>query len=187
MYTVLCFYSEGTPYQELAEKLVASCNHFNLPTHVVPLKNKGSWLANVSQKPFVIQSAMMKLKSNIFYTDVDAVFLKHPGEFAECTKPINAVIVNEKKPPGCWDTGVIYINYGPEALRFINRWCVNQAHNSKKTDLETFDATVRANINDVGRLSPDYFCRSQIDKPGPSTIMFHSQASRKYRGKVAFQ
>lgn len=82
---VVGFFTLGTPYQELANRLlIPSCKKFNLPYYIEAIENSGSWMKNVAQKPKVILNAMEKYPSmNIISLDVDAEFLQFPQLFLE--------------------------------------------------------------------------------------------------------
>ncbi len=70
-------------YATLAERLLASCEYFHVPTYPVPFDSLGDWKRNCAYKPTAILQAMQATGDDCLWLDADMYLLSWPQRFAD--------------------------------------------------------------------------------------------------------
>lgn len=121
---VISFYTENTPYQVEAERLIASCKKFSLRSIIEGVPSFGSWELNCAYKPFFIHEKLLQVKEPVLWVDADGVFLKRP-EFIEAFEADLAVRIEsevDKDHPSKVISSTIFVDYNPKAIELIKSW-----------------------------------------------------------------
>lgn len=190
---VISYYTVGTPYEEEAKHLVASCARFNLSCQIEGIPDQGSWRKNCAIKPYFLRDKMRQLQRPLLWVDVDAVFLK-PMQFEPFMLSDFAILkCNEEDDPRfAVRAGTVYINNTVAGQKGLDLWChysdqVMQA----KEDCPSFSDQVSlyfvflAGKNSHVSLLPESYCKI-FDHTSPGfcneeTVIEHNQASRRFK------
>ncbi len=121
---VISFFTVDTPYQEEAERLIASCQDFGLEHHVEGIKSKGSWLRNMAMKPQFIAEKLLQFKRPLFWVDADGAFKNKPQfeQFQEFDVAVREVDAYRDDPRMKLHAGSIFINYNSRMVQFVKDW-----------------------------------------------------------------
>lgn len=194
---VISFYTAGTPYEEEAEILIASCKRWRLEYLIEARPSLGSWEKNCAQKPLFILEKLKEHKRAIFWTDADSVFIKPPDftffEGYDFSVRINSGL--EEKHPSKVISNTIYANYTQETEKLIEQWMKNSLDQlyDKKRKEEFWDQTALRDALSTckeARILPMPLAYSKIFdsdffKIAPSEVIVeHYQASRRFKSVI---
>lgn len=127
---VISFYTNHGKYPELAARLKASCNRFDLPHSVVEIPDAGDWTKCNSAKAGFILSKLLDNRGPVLWVDCDCEFRRSPlpefvGDFACYNWHGDRENVNRfpHEPSKLRSSGgVLYFGYTAPAIEMIIRW-----------------------------------------------------------------
>lgn len=140
---LIAFYSTGSPYEDEARVLQASCDRLGLEHEIVGFKSRGDWYANTAAKAELIQQARSNLRDPLLYVDADAFVHVDPRPYLKQLDPdidfgahyyagpdggynpsrCCACLVGEPcSQPHRILSGTLYFGDTPGALRLVNAW-----------------------------------------------------------------
>ena len=186
---VISFFTLETPYEEEVEKLIDSCQRFNIEHHIEGVLSKGSWLRNVAMKPQFICDKLLEFKRPLFWVDADAIFQKKPTfelfhQYDVAVREM-AAYANDR-----WlklAAGSIFLNYNPQMCQFARDWAqasrekvkediVNLFYLDQTSLLETLENHSHLKI---GKL-PTSYCKIFDEEDSSDVVIEHYQASRRF-------
>ena len=148
--TVISFYTKGTAYEEEVKRLTASCSQFGIDAQIEGIDSLGSWEKNCGRKPHFILEKLEQLKRPVFWVDADAAFLQ-PFSLEPFAGWDFSVRVNEFLPkthPSRIVTNAIYVNYSPQGIAILEKWCAasDRELNRKDRQEECWDQIPLRNV-----------------------------------------
>ena len=195
---VVSFYTVGTLYQLEVLNLIQSCQGFDIEHQIEGIDSQGSWELNCAQKPFFIQDKLRSLQRPIFWVDADAVFLQKPSfdEYAECDLAVRFMDRFSHDPRFRLNAAAIYINYTPQALSVVEKWCslCRDILDKRNRSLEFLDQIslleVLDKATDVQVLPlPISYCKvfdlDAAEVEPQDVVIEQRQASRRFRGLLS--
>ncbi len=191
---VVSFYTENTPYQIEAFRLLSSCNEFEVEAEIDGVPSLGSWARNCAIKPFFMRDKLKLHKRPIFWVDVDAAFCCTPNfsTFLSFDLVIRQIERFKHDARFRFFTGSLFMNYTPAALEFVDAWC-NYCEKAlqSSSNCEYLDQISLVHVMDgkhALRIDPLPIAYAKIfdidaELIDPSAVVIeHHQASRRYRG-----
>lgn len=127
MFTIVSFYTQEWHYKKYATELMASCDRLNIPHLIKELPSTGCYMDNTKLKPNFIKDCLLELKSPIVWIDCDSHLMKYPHAF-DCM-PEDIVLAAKRKPGKnvmTWYAAVLWFQFCPDAISFIDRWIAEQ-------------------------------------------------------------
>lgn len=122
-------------YTQDAQKLIKSCEKYNLTYHIEPIESFGSPELNVSYKPFFLLSKLQEFKRPLFWVDPDGAFVQKPAVLAE----FSADIAVRMQQPSKVLSGSIFVNATEKAKTLLKQWASICYHTLSDPDrTETF-------------------------------------------------
>lgn len=188
---VASFYTEGTPYQEEAGKLLKSCRNYGIPNYIASMPNLKNWQKNHHMKPNFILHTMMELKDfDIVWTDADSIFYRYPDlfdQYADKGIEFACHFRNWRYNKRELLSGTMYLKNCELIHELLKRW--NRFN--KKFPNEWGQKNLEKTLHKYGHLLksaklPVEYCAifddENIKKINP--VIKHFQCSRKYRNRV---
>jgi hypothetical protein len=150
--TVISFFTRGTRYEALAQRLIASCQRFDLPHCIIPhptvpvasdrAAEPGSaeasdadparvWTATVARKPAFMRDMLVKHRGPVLWLDADCTIVRDPVLLRGCREELAVYNffadplneTGEYDPRRLWAaSGVVYLDFTPAAMNFVNAW-----------------------------------------------------------------
>lgn len=112
------YYTENTPYEDLANRLRASLDLFGLPHRIEPIESRGSWVANTGLKSEFIARAWRESEGPICWIDADAELLRAPQFVFD--SPFDFAIVRRH---GWYDiSSLVYFGKSAAIGEMIENW-----------------------------------------------------------------
>lgn len=112
------YYTENTPYEDLANRLRTSLDKFGLPHRIEAIASRGSWVANTGLKSEFIAKAWQESEGPICWVDADAEILRAPQFVFD--SPFDFAIVRRK---GWYDiSSFVYFGKAPAVGEMIQNW-----------------------------------------------------------------
>lgn len=185
---IISFYTEGTPYEEEVQNLIASCEKYNLEAHIDAVPSQGSWELNCAYKPFFILEKLNLLQKPLLWVDADGVFMQKPSyqEVFSCDLATRIEDVPDTHPSKVI-TSTLFVRPGAEDL--LRLWIQNchkrlldPNRQEEFWDQEALRDVILQSPTRVGGLSISY--AKIFDHPGDaahSSIIQHYQASRRFK------
>lgn len=134
---VVSFYTVGTPYEDDAKVLAASCDRHGLKHDIRPVATSGAWSGNCGKKAAVIRDALEK-HDRILFLDADCeVRAPLPLFDADTDKILLHVVAhtelmagwqsnryryNMRKNLGMWNSGIMRWQSSPETKALADAW-----------------------------------------------------------------
>lgn len=184
---VSCF-TRGTPYEEEAARLKASCRKLGLEHAIVPVEPRGSWERNCAIKPEVLLEQYRTQDRPVLWVDADAVMHAPPMMLAGA-EPDFAV----HKARG-WEfaSGTIYFNRSEGGERLLRRWAELCAQSPEAWDQLTLDraweeVTVSTPLRTLWlpqTYTSIYDMEPDARLGGAEPVIVHHQASRRLKRVV---
>lgn len=183
---LVSFYTEDTPYEDLAHTFRESAESVGLDPLVFKAKNLGNWALNCSQKAGIIyQAYQMYPDDRILYVDIDATFEKYPLEIenhdTEFDIGFHKIRNNELL------SGTLVFNHTFKACLLLRKWVQASKEHSTIWDQKILARVVDANSLKIYHLGPALCYIFDISKrlyPDVDPIILHHQASRRYRRAI---
>ena len=193
---IISFYTKKTPYEREIERLIASCNHFELSHSIEGIESLGSWELNCACKPFFILKKLDELQKPILWVDADRVFVEKPtwqkAFDAELAVRINEEL--EEEHPSKVISSTIFVRPSEKGKFLIKDWIKHCALTllDKERKEEFWDQialrdVLLKNRDSVKSMPVEY---SKIfDHPGDcqrvhKPVIEHFQASRRFKKLV---
>jgi hypothetical protein len=188
---VASYYTEKTPYEKEARKLLDSCRKFSIPYILTEYPNLGSWYKNHHQKPaFLLHMMNQNPDKNIIWVDCDAVFNEYPELFNKLEKKeidFACHFRNWKYGKNELLSGTMYLKNCDIIQEFLKRWMrFNRKYPNEwgQRNLQRVYEKYHHSLR-TEKLPIEYcaiFDDEKIKKINP--VITHYQASRKYRNRV---
>lgn len=125
-FKVFSFYTNGTPYEQEAERLKRSLEELEIEHVVLGVDDRGSWKENVNLKPNLILDFIKKEKCPILWVDADAEFLRKPNLISSiCEQGYDVGCHRMEVDSHIVSSGTVFFNYNPRTLKFIEDWNVD--------------------------------------------------------------
>lgn len=116
---VVSYYTVGTPYEAMAERLRASCNRVGLTHDIIPIDSLGSWELNTAAKARICRDAWEQLGVvPILWVDADAVFHAPP----ELLRDTDADVAVHKWKGQYLASGTVFFNQTQLAGVLLDYW-----------------------------------------------------------------
>lgn len=149
---VVSFYTGDGRFAELAAKLRASCERFNIPHSIEQLPSDNDWIKNLMRKPAFMLRKLEELKKPIVWLDADCEVMQYPTMLDE--NDYDLQIFNwmpVKKPEEhaadpqrlVAASGVVYLNYTTPAQRLLYQWIAACKSTKQKADDQILDVVYR--------------------------------------------
>ena len=173
---IIGYYTTGTRYEALAEKMKASADVLGLPCTIKGYQNRGSWVANCAIKPEFIREMLDVTEDNLLYVDADAVIRKIPILCYTITEDMAAYYKSEPELL----SGTIFIRNNTVMKTLVDEWCAYQHKHPGEWDQKTLLATVNKLKPSLYRLPQSYTkIFDAKDATGEEAVIEHFQESRK--------
>jgi len=194
---IISFYTEDTPYQLEALKLIHSCNALQIEIDIAAIRPRKTWARSCAHKPFFIKEKLQHYQRPVFWIDVDAVFFKKP-DFSEMVTwdiGIREIKLSSRDKRFKYVSGSLFCNYTPRALAFVDAWCaLCEEALKKEEDPVCLDQITLSDLIDGGfevtiyPLPIAYAKIFDLDKElieQEEVIIEHHQASRLYKNLLS--
>lgn len=185
MTTIISFYTEGTPYEQEAARLEASCIKAGVTYSITPMPNLGHWGRNCCMKPGFIRDSLKLSGKPVLWVDADAEvllpplldFLRTSYDFAAHWRDGRELL-----------SGTTWWNYTPAAIRLLDMWedecdkaprIWDQKH--LQYSIEMVPGIRTAELPIEFTWIEDLF---RPNHPKVTPIITHHQASRRLKHKV---
>ena len=196
------FYTEG-PYEEVFKTyLLPSCEKFGIEPLVVKIKNQGSWLKNVAEKPNAILELLKNHITNgecLVFLDADATLESYPKLFEEIplenelayhTLNWNEWYLYKNNPPVMeLLTGTMFFRHSANIESLCNDW-YNDAKTSNTWEQQSLAQVIKRYTQiKVFDLPVTYtYMKTLPDGREPNVketpIILHHQKSRELKRRV---
>jgi pyruvate-formate lyase-activating enzyme len=195
LFDVIGYYTRNTGYEELAKRLQASLDLFNIEHHIIGVRNLGSWQRNTQFKPEFIKWQLRSRRRPVLYVDVDAVLHRYPSQIHNLIADSVDFAVhyfkhNAGMPQGQLASGTLFFNYTEAAFELLDAWIDRCAQNPDMLDQlvlqELLDGRTMIDTERTRmRVLPESYCKIFDLTPGcPRPVIEHHQASRTLRQAV---
>lgn len=115
---IVSFYTTGTPYEEEARHLIASCERLGLEHDIRGVPPQGSWVVNCAYKATFISERWFEHRRPILWVDADGVMRAPPALLASA----DADFAVHKRDGGAFRSGTLYLGASPLAEELLGRW-----------------------------------------------------------------
>ena len=150
---IIAYFTENTQYETLANNLRQSCNQFNIPNHIKPVQNLGSWEKNTHYKAQFILDCLNQFSENLLYVDVDAVFRSYPELLQTLDCDIAYRTENFRWRANEALSGTIYLRNSRKTKELVKSWIqLNESNPAQRFDPTTWE---QANMQRVVQNNPD--------------------------------
>jgi hypothetical protein len=122
---VVSFYTQDWEYPRHAAELKSDCARLGIEHRVEELQSKGRFTANCCMKPEFIRQKLIEEKRAVLWVDVDSRILKPLSWFRNTDHLYDLQARHTIKEHGRrtkWHVVVMWWNYTPEVLAFMDRW-----------------------------------------------------------------
>ena len=182
---IVSYFTTGTPYEELATRLRASCEALRLRHHIVPLDPTGTWEANCAAKAQVCLDAWKAHSSSILWVDADAVIRRVPSLLAEPS----ADFAVHKWKGWRFASGTVFFGRTPFGGELLERWAERcrlepRVWDQVQLDLAWEEVTSSTPLHTMWL--PRGYCQifdADIES-GDEIVIEHFQASRDLKALV---
>lgn len=122
---VISFFTAEWEYPEHARRLQTECDALGLKHAIEERPSTNDYKKNTRIKPFFIREQIKRLKKPVLWLDVDSSLLGTPDELVKIKSyDMAAVRMREdNKLKRLWQVGVLFFNYTPATIEFLDRWC----------------------------------------------------------------
>ncbi len=141
---IVSFYTAGTPYEQEARNLIASCRELGLKHEIIGVPPLGSWEENCSFKARFISEAWSRIGKPLLWVDADAIIRRPPTHLAGC--PADFAV--HKHEGWLFNSATLYFNQTPEAEDLLGRWRRRCLENPKVWDQITLDLAWEEAVRD---------------------------------------
>lgn len=181
-YTVVCFYTYDTPYEEEAKQLKDSCIKFGIPVVIYGYQTRGSWVKNAGIKAGFLSRVLDELQTDILYLDADAR-VRQPLDLFKSFKADIGVHYRDGKE---LLSGTIYLRNNDAVKSLIKDWLETQSKNPDSWDQKILQAVLPKHNLDVFKLPATYCCIFDKMRSFGPPVIEHMQASRRLKQLITF-
>lgn len=190
---IVSFYTTGTPYEQEAQNLIASCRELGLKYEIIGVPPLGSWEENCSFKARFISEAWHRLGKPLLWVDADAVIRRPPTHLAGC--PADFAV--HKHEGWIFNSATLYFNQTAEAEDLLGRWRRRCLENPKVWDQISLDLAWEEAIRDrplrtlwlpaayAKIFDDDGTAASGPDLDGAGPVIEQFQASRRHKAATS--
>lgn len=170
---IVSYYTNDWEYPEHAKRLRSECVALGLEHFIIEVESKNSYIKNCCLKPFFIRNCLNTFDRPVLWVDVDGSILKKPDFFLDTNWDFQARRMGPDRKR-MYHVGTIWVNYTPQALRFVDAWC---ERTGDMTDESSLDQTLKSQVWDLRHrdIPPEYFVINR--KPDPKTVILHRLSS----------
>lgn len=184
----IAYFTRGNKYESLSRKLKQSCDSFNIPLHLGPIDDLGSWEKNTHYKAKFILECLQSFHHDLLYVDVDALFRQSPDllETLDCDIAYRTENFKWRKNEAL--SGTIFLRNNTKTINFVKSWIdLNEATPASRFKPETWEQAnmQRAHLSSEDlkyyNLPPEYtfvFDHTKRMYPRIKPVIEHFQASR---------
>ena len=185
-FTVVAFYTIGTPYEEEVRGLVSDCKSLQIPIETKGYYTRGSWVQNAGIKPEFLSEMRAKHNGPLVYLDADARIRKYPELFDELAQDPSALVGVHFRGGRELLSGTIYLADDPRAVSLLRKWVDHQRTNHQALDQKTLHSVIKKINFPVTHLPASYTQIFDIMAHNGEPVIEHLQASRRYRNKTTY-
>jgi hypothetical protein len=187
---VVAYYTEGTVYEKLAERLVEKLSSMGIDYHVKGYPNTGTWLGNAKLRPEHLLWCIEEFGDRDFLSiDVDAQIMGGLDYFNEKPPEVDLMIYRHKFPNGS-------VEVMPGTLFFRNHWKTKAlmftwmaecgkwpAYNSGRVLRNILDGSSSFGMDKLTvEQMPQKFCNVEGEVVTEDAVILHTKASRNDSG-----
>lgn len=182
--TIICYYTQETAYEDHVQKLIASCENFQLPYSFDAIPNLGTWERNCCYKPQYILRKLTELQKPVLWIDADATIMQKPTIFEDFSPDI-ALRILEDVPddhPSKMISGTVYLNHTSKAFEILKAWD-KECELLLQKEVEVWDQVALRNVllksrANIYGLSKAYYMVYDRIQENEEVFVMHYQASR---------
>ncbi len=179
--TICAFYTVGTPYEALSNKLLESIKALDLKYRVKGYHSRGSWVANCAIKPEFLLDCLDSCTGDLLYVDADALIRLKPE--INCSENIGVYYKEHLDGSKELLSGTIYLKQ--TARPIIRDWITEQHKHPDRWDQKTLATILKDKPHHI---LPQGYTKI-FDSPwikGEEQIIYveHFQASRTEKKAV---
>ena len=179
---IVSFYTRKTPYEREIERLIQSCQRFDMEWYVEGREPQGSWHLNCCLKgPFVLE-CLHRFQRPVLWLDADAEVVSFPQWFAGAEFDFGVYVGRQL------NSGTAYFAYSQPSLTLVERWaalCQRRTRTLDQTLLHQAYRRTRRPLNTCWL--PQSYCKvfdAPWQEPAQVPVILHHQASRRFRQTV---
>jgi SAM-dependent methyltransferase len=183
---IVSYFTEHTPYEDEARRMMASCDRLGLEYDVAALPAGDSWESNCARKAQRCLDAWRQHRRPILWLDADAVALAPPTLLAGCTADFAIHRWND----WAFASGTVFFNQTPLAEQLLERWVERCRSNPRVWDQVSLDLaweelTARTPLETLWLPRSYYQVFDAEREPGTDVVFRHDQASRRLKRAVS--
>jgi hypothetical protein len=181
-FTIVSFFTEGTPYEREVRNLKASLEQHHAPYFICGVRSLGSWEKNCQYKADFILGAMSKFHTDIVWIDADAVITKYPSLFDSLECDIAYHYLPKRRE---LLSGTLFIKNNERMKNVVKEWIALNGTNNK-WDQKNLQEVVEKNGALHRHILPASYCKifDNRTQEAEEPVIIHYQASRRYRKAV---
>lgn len=182
---IISFYTPD--YKDIVKDLISSLTKFNIPydieelPKVKPVKVSDTWVVNCAEKAKFINRKIREIKDTVVWLDADSIVIKYPTYFDMIEEDVAVYfeyLIRLK-------SGTMLFRYNDTVLEILKRWEENCKIAPTTFDQIHLQHVIKGFYQELHKLSvfflPDSYCwMKDITKVG-EPVIFHKQASRRFR------
>jgi len=187
---IVSYYTADTPYEEEAQRLIASCKAVGMEHYVEKISNRGSWEANCAYKPTFLARIWRETHKPLLWIDADGILHRKPVLLggAQCDFAIHKI--------DRWEfaSGTVFFHSTPMLGQLLCRWealCRSYPNIWDQILLDAaWEELIRMRPLITWWLPSAYtliFDRPEALKPKDPPVITHHQASRRLKTLVSTQ
>jgi hypothetical protein len=182
---IVSYYTIGSPYEEEAARLEASCRTWQLTADIAARPPRDSWEANCALKAEVCLEAWHRHRRPILWVDADARIEQPPTLLRGC----EADFAVHRWHGWQVASGTVFFNQTPLALELLTHWVQQCRRDPSVWDQVSLDAaweSITASRPLATLWLPQAYCHI-FDRPlpdGDQPVVTHYQASRRFKTQV---
>ena len=180
---VISFYTEGTGYEQEAERLRKSLEALDGVEWIIEkVPNRGSWKANTYFKADFMRETLFRLDRPVLWVDADAAVLSYPSLIDEIEADIGVHFRHQST-----QSGTVYLEPTEATRLLMDNWVeLNREFPDRIMPQENLYRAIRKTPDlRVYKLPREYCCIFDWDSSVQSPVIRHFQASRKFKGNLS--
>ena len=180
---LISFYTEDTPYVDLAHEFRESAEAVGLDPLVYRIRNEGNWAANCNRKASIIYQAYQQFPDDrILYVDIDATFESYPVEIENYGEEFDIGFHRLRDTELL--SGTLVFDHTFKSCLLLRKWIHATVHSEGVWDQKILNNVVKANSIKIYHLSAAHcyiYDTSRRYYPQVTPVIIHHQASRRFR------
>lgn len=193
-FTVVCYYTSGTPYQEEVKNLIQSLDRFGIKHDIRAISSLGGWQKNTLYKAQFIRGIIDEREKAgdeaIVWLDADSVVLRPPEIFSaiatDCAFYFKTVgPASDRRGGRELISASMYFAINSRAKQLLDMWIEENGKNGRGLEQWNLQTVLPAWRNSGGTYTvlPQSYCRI-FDAPEDHRVIVQNQASRRFRKAV---